>query len=67
MPMKIAQFVNKTTALLSSACTFTSLGVHENVKLQATTIEKRSGGSAPPELEVMNRSRPCIMIDGMDI
>ena len=29
---------NKTIAPLSSACTCTSLGVHENVKLQPTTI-----------------------------
>ena len=38
MPIKLKQFVNKTTAPLSSACTFTSLGVHKNVKLQPTTI-----------------------------
>ena len=39
MLIKLEQFVNKTTAPLSSACTFTSFGVHENVKLQPTTIE----------------------------
>ena len=38
MLIKLVQFVNKTTAPLSSACTFTSFGVHENVKLQPTTI-----------------------------
>ena len=39
MLIKLEQFVNKTTAPLSSACTFTSFGVHENVKLQPTTID----------------------------
>ena len=38
MLIKLEQFVIKTTAPLSSACTFTSFGVHENVKLQPTTI-----------------------------
>ena len=36
--IKLVGFVNKTIAPLSSACTFTSFGVHENVKLQPTTI-----------------------------
>ena len=35
--IKLVGFVNKTIAPLSSACTFTSFGVHENVKLQPTT------------------------------
>ena len=30
--------LNKAIVPLSSACTFTSFGVHENVKLQPTTI-----------------------------
>ena len=38
--IKLVGFVNKTIAPLSSACTFTSFGVHENVKLQPTTIVK---------------------------
>ena len=37
---KLVQFVNKTAAPLSSPCTFTSFGVHENVKLQPTTIAR---------------------------
>ena len=36
--IKLVGFVNKMIAPLSSACTFTSFGVHENVKLQPTTI-----------------------------
>ena len=39
--IKLVGFVNKTIAPLSSACTFTSFGVHENVKLQPTTIDKQ--------------------------
>ena len=38
MHIKLVQSVNNTTAPLSTACTFTSLGVHKNVKLQPTTI-----------------------------
>ena len=40
--IKLVGFVSKTIAPLSAACTFTSFGVHENVKLQPTTIGKLS-------------------------
>ena len=38
IPIKLVGFVNKAIVPLSSACTFTSFGVHENTKLQPTTV-----------------------------
>ena len=40
--MKLVGFVSKTIAPLSSVCTFTSFGVHKNVKLHPTAIVSKA-------------------------